>query len=146
MLKTVFFNKQQKGSPWTNSFAKAEKWVNGQENQRLNFGNIERSNTKWTFVKLSNIEVKVVLDKQPMLGTRPLPDWLSKLAHSRNLCFWRCIAVYKGARPDRSTQAARALAKSYLNLSTAQLNFPKTSLDELDKVERHLNQGKQLLE
>ena len=43
-----------------------------------------------------------------------------------NLCLWCCLAVHRGVRPDRSTQAS---------------DCPKTSLDELDHVERHLNQG-----
>ena len=70
--------------------------------------------------------VKVVLDRQPLLGTGPLPDWLRNLAHSRymltldthkdNLCLWRCIAVHRGSRPDRSTTAAREFAKSFFNL------------------------------
>ena len=59
--------------------------MDGQKNQRMNFGNIKRPNTKWVFVKFSNIEVKVVLDNQPMLGTGPLPDWLRNLAHSRKM-------------------------------------------------------------
>ena len=50
------------------SFAEAERRLNEQENQQLNFDNIERPNTKYTFVNFSNIEVKVVLDNQPMLG------------------------------------------------------------------------------
>ena len=104
-LRMVFY-KQQKGSPWINNFAEAERWVNEQENNRLNLDNIERPNTKWTFVTFSNIDVKAVLDNQPRLGTGPLPDWLRNLAHSckmfsldtfrDNLCLWRCIAVCKG--------------------------------------------------
>jgi len=72
-LRMVFF-KQQKGSTWINNFGEAERWVNEEENKRLNVDNIERPNTKWTFVKFSSIEVKAVLDNQPMLGTGPLPD------------------------------------------------------------------------
>lgn len=72
-MKMVYY-KQRKGSPWINSFAETEKLVNGEEKQRLNPDNIERPNTKWTFVELSNIQVKVVLDRQPMLGTGPYPD------------------------------------------------------------------------
>ena len=62
------------------------------------------------------------------MGTGPLPDWLHKLAHAArgqamvtldtyqdNLCLWRCR-----------------------NMLT---NCPKTSLDELEKVEMHLNKG-----
>ena len=148
-LRMVFY-KQQKGSPWINNFAEAERWVNEEENKRLALDNIERPNTKWTFIKFSNIEIKAVLDNQPMLDTGPLPDWLRNLAHGRkmfsldtfrdNLCFWRCIAVHQGARPDRCTNAAKQLAKGFLKLE----NVPKTSLDELEKVQVYLNQGKQV--
>ena len=61
-----------------------------------------------------------------------------------NLCPWHCIAVHRGARPDRSTQAARGLVKSFFKLGTAPNDFPKTSLDELDRVERHINKGQPL--
>ena len=147
-----FFYKQQKGSPWINNFAEAERWVNEEENKRLNLDNIERPNTKWTFIKFSNIEVKAVLGNQPMLGTGPLPDWLRNLAHGRkmvsldtfgdNFRVWRCIAVYRGARPDRCTQEAKQLVNGFFKPHLV----PKTSLDELDKAEGYLNKGKQLCE
>ena len=58
-LKIVYFH-QQKGSPWFQNLKDAEKWLNDQENRRLNIDNIKRPNTKWTFVKFENIEVKAV--------------------------------------------------------------------------------------
>ena len=150
-LRMVFY-KQQKGSPWINNFSEAERWVNEQEIRRLNLDSIERPNTKWTFVKFSNIEVKAVLDNQPLLGTGPLPDWLRNLAHGRkmfsldtfpdNLCLWQCIAVYQGVRPDHCTQTARQLARGFLKSEIVL----RTSLDQLDKVERYLNRRKQLHE
>ena len=150
-LRMVFY-KQQKGSLWMNDFAEAERWVNEQENNRLNLDNIERPNTKWTFIKFSNFELKAVLDSQPMLGTGPLPDWLRNLAHGRkmvsldtfrdNMCVWRFIAVFQGARPDRCTQSARQLARGFFKLDIV----PRTCLDELGKVEGYLNKGKQLRE
>ena len=150
-LRMVYY-KQQRGSPWINNFAEAGRWVNEQENNRLNLDNIERPNTKWTFIKFSNIEVKAVLDNQPMLGTGPLPDWLRNLAHGRkmfsldnfgdNLCLWRCIAVYRGSRPDRCTQLARRLARGFFKSDIV----PRTCLGELDKVEQYLNKEKQLRE
>ena len=149
-LRMVFY-KQQKGSPWMNDFAEAVRWVNGQENDRLNLDNIERPNTKWTFIKFSNIEVKAVLDNQPMLGTGSLPDGPRNLAHGHkmvsldtfrdNMCVWRCIAVFQGAHPDRCTQSAR-LARGFFKSDIVQ----RTCLDELDKVEGYLNKGKQLRE
>ena len=151
-LRMVYY-KQQRGSPWINNFAEAERWMNEQENNRLNLDNIERPNTKWTFIKFSNIEVKAVLDNQPMLGTGPLPDWLRNLARGGhqmvsldnfgdNLCLWCCIAVYRGARPDRCTQSARRLARGFFKSDTV----PRTCLGELDKVEQYLNKEKQLQE
>ena len=150
-LRMVFY-KQIKGSPWVNNFAEAEIWLNEQENNRLSLDNIERPDTKWTFIKFSNIEVKAVIDRRPMLGTGPLPDWLRNLAHGRkmvsldtygdDMCLWRCIAVYKGARPDRCTKLARQLARGFFQNDIV----PRTSLDELDKVEGYLNKGKQLRE
>ena len=59
-----------------------------------------------------------------------------------NLCLWCCIAVYKGARPDRCTQAAKWIARGFFKSDLV----PRTSLYELDKVERYLNKGKQLFE
>ena len=151
-LRMVFY-KQQRGSPWINNFAEAERWVNEQENKRLNNDNIERPNSKWTFIKFSNIEVKAVLDNQPMLGTGPLPDWLRNLARGGHqmvsldnfgddLCLWRCIAVYRGSRPDRCTQLARRLARGFFKSDIVS----RTCLGELDKVEQYLNKEKQLRE
>ena len=45
------FYKQQKGSPWINNFADAERWVNEQENKRLNLDNIECPNAKCVVMK-----------------------------------------------------------------------------------------------
>ena len=141
------------GSPWFERLSEAEKWLSERETVRLDPDNINRPDTKWVFVSHFNVAVKVVLDQQPLLGTGLLPDSLRNLARGRvglmvaldtyqdNLCLWRCIAVHRGARPDRSTTAARELAKSFFELRTTPNDCPKTSLDELDRVERHLNQG-----
>ena len=83
-----------------------------------------------------------------MLGTGPLPDWLRNLAQSREMfsldtfSLWRCIAVYKGVRPDRCTQAANWIARGFFKSELVLRN----SVDELDKVEGYLNRGKQLFE
>ena len=137
------------GSPWFERFSEAEKWLSEREKVRLDPDNINRPDTTWVFENHFNVDIKVVLDRQPLLGTGPLPDWLRNLAHSRymlaldtykdNLCLWRCIAVHRGSRPDRSTTAARELAKSFFNLIATPQDCQKTSLDELDEVEKHLN-------
>jgi len=105
------------------------------------------------FESFFNVDLKVVIDRQLLVGTGPLPDWLRNLARGRggpmvaldtykdDLCLWRCIAVHRGARVHRSTKEARNLAQSFYKLETIPANFAKMSLDELDKVETHLNQG-----
>ena len=140
------------GSPWMNKLEEAEKWLSEKETNRLDSDSINRPTTKWVFVSHFNVDVKVVLDRQPLMGTGPLPDWLRNLARGNhamvaldtyqdNLCLWRCIAVYRGSRPDRSTKVAQALAKSFFKLRNMPTNCSKTSLDELEKVEMHLNKG-----
>ena len=146
---TVIVYYINKGSPWFNNFSDTEKWLSEREKVRLDFDNIERPNTKWVFEAYFNVDAKVILDRQPLLGTGPLPDWLRNLSHSRNmvaldtfkdnLCLWRCIAIHRGSRPDRSTTAARELAKGFFNLKAIPQDCRKTCLDELDEVEKHLN-------
>ena len=148
---TVIYYYQNKGSPWMKAYGEAENWLSKMEAIRLDADSIERPNTKWIFEGHFNVDMKVVLDRQPLMGTGPLPDWLRNLAHSRsmvtldtyrdNLCLWRCIAVHKGARPDRSTKVAQGLAKSFFKLRNMPTDCSKTSLDELEKVEMHLNKG-----
>ena len=148
---TIIFYYQNKGSPWMNTYGEEENWLINMEAKRLDADSIERPNTKWIFEGHFNADVKVVLDRQPLMGTGPLPNWLRNLAHTRsmvaldtyrdNLCLWRCIALHKGARPDRSTKAAQGLAKSFFKLRDTPTNCVKTSLDKLEKVEMHLNKG-----
>ena len=79
-------------------------------------GTTSRPSTKWGFAGFELLDVKAVLDRQPLVGMGPLPVWLRNLAHSHqmvaldtfqdNMCLWRCIAVHQGVRADRSTVAA----------------------------------------
>ena len=144
----------EKRSQRMKKLEEVEKWLKEKETARLEPDNIERPDTKWVFDHFFAVDVRVVLDRQPLLGTGPLPDWLRKQAktgqkqamvaldsYRDNLCLWRCIAVHKGARSDRSTEAARNLAKSFFKLREPPINCVKTSLDELEKVEMHLNTG-----
>ena len=151
---TIIFYYQNKGSPWMKAYGEAENWLSKMEAKRLDTDSVERPDTKWIFEGHFNVDAKVVLDRQPLMGTGPLPDWLRNRAHAArgqamvaldtyrdNLCLWRCIAVHKGARADRSTKAAQDLAKSFFKLRNTPTDCAKTSLDELEKVEMHLNKG-----
>ena len=149
-----YYQNPKLGSPWINKLEDAEKWLRERESERLEVDRIERPDTKWIFDHYFAVDVKVVLDRQPLMGTGQLPDWLRNRAHAArgqamvaldtyrdNLCLWRCIAVHRGARPDRSTKVAQGLAKSFFKLRDTPTDCPKTSLDELEKVEMHLNKG-----
>ena len=114
----IIYYQQTKGSPWIKKSSKAEKWLKEQEEKRLEVDNIERPSTKWVFKGFYKVELKVVLDRQPLMGTGPLPDWLRNLAHGRsmvaldtyqdNLCLWRRMVVHRGTLPHRSTKGARS--------------------------------------
>ena len=144
------FYQSEKGSRRINKLEDAKNWIREKEAERLEVDTIERPNTKWIFDHFFAVDVRVLIDRKPLMGTGPLPDWLRNLARGNhamvtldtyrdNLCLWRCIAVHKGARPDRSTEAARGLAKSFFKLRETPTNCEKTSLDEIEKVEMHLN-------
>ena len=147
----IVYYSNPKGSQWFNKLEDAGQWLSCQEELRLDLERVERPNMKWVFENFFNVDLKVVLDRLPLVGTGPLPDWLRNLSHGRamvtldtykdNLCLWRCIAVHRGARTDHCTKEARSLAQSFYKLNTISKNFGKTSLDELDKVEAHLNEG-----
>jgi len=147
----IVFYSNPKSSQWFNKLENAEKWLITQEELRLDNERVERPSTKWVFENFFNVDVKVVLDRQPLVGTGPLPDWLRNLAHSQlmvsldvyngNLCLWRCLAVHRGAHTDCCTKVVQRLAQSFYKLDAIPPNFRKTSLDELDKVEAHLNEG-----
>ena len=147
---------KNEGSPWMKRLEDAREWLEAREAERLDYDD-EGPNTKWFPEEHFKIEVKIVQDQNAsLLGTGRLPDWLRNLSHSRamvaldnyedNLCLWRCIAVYHGSDPERSTRVARSLAKAYFNLAKTPKDVAKTPLDELAEVERHLNQGKPLEE
>ena len=143
-----YYQNSKSGSPWINKLKDAEKWLRERESERLEVERIERPNTKWVFDHYFAVDVKVVLDREPLMGTGPLPDWLRGKhgmvaldTYRDNMCLWRCIAVHRGARPDRSTKVAQGLAKSFFKLRNTPTNCTKTSLDELEKVEMHLNKG-----
>jgi len=142
----MLFHKNLWGSPTliTNLDA-AREWLQKKDESRLNIVKIERPNTKWSFAGCLQVEVKAVLTKQPMLGNGQLPDWLRNNmgicaldGYNDNLCLFRCLAVHRGARPDRCTEKAKQLAgKFYFNDERHRPEvYQKIKLNELKKVEK----------
>ena len=133
----ILYYKNSGGSPWIHHLSKAEAWLKEKEEACVTIDNIESPGTKWAFKGFSDVNVKAVLDQQPLLGTGSLPDWLCNLVRRQEgpmvaldtywdkLRLWRCIAVHRGTRPDLSRQAARELAKSFFNSEPRQTTAQK---------------------
>ena len=51
------------------------------EKDRLYLDKVNRPSTKWEFEAFFSVDLKVVLDWAPLLGTASLPKWLRNLAH-----------------------------------------------------------------
>ena len=85
-------------SPLFQRISDASAWLREKEGERESEP-LLFPNTKWRFVEFKTVDLKVVYDREPLLGARKLPQWLSNQAHSRatvaldeyddNLCVWR---------------------------------------------------------
>ena len=62
------------------------------------------------------------------------------------LCLWCCIAVHRGARPDRCTREVRALGNTFWEKQPTARDAPPVPLQIFHKVENFLNNGKPLAE
>jgi hypothetical protein len=134
----------------------ARQWLEAQDDKRLADAVSNRPNTKYVFQRWVQVEVKAVLTNQPLLGCGPLPDWLRNKrglyaldTYDDNLCMFRCIAVHQGARTDRCTERAEALAsvywRQYLGLLPGQRpnikDFLKIHLGLLESVDKNFKLG-----
>ena len=64
-------------SPWFPKLSKTKEWLEKQEELRLQGAKIERPNTKWVFQGQMLVDLKVILDRQPLqIGLGRLPDWI----------------------------------------------------------------------
>ena len=133
-------------NPWKERLSKTKEWLTTQEELRLQGEKINRPNTKWVFQKHLFIDVKVILDRQPLqIGLGRLPDWIrnkrefiSLDTFNDNLCIFRCMAVHRGANKQFNTRRARELAQSFF------ADYPKLPFitsQQFDLLEKHFKQG-----
>ena len=84
------------------------------------FDQINRPDTKWKIVNISNITFYINHLKDASLGAPvDLPDYimnnhgLRNVSAGDNLCFFRCLAVHRGANPHWCEKAAKKLFRKY---------------------------------
>ena len=84
------------------------------------FDKINRPDTKWKIVNITNITFYVNHLKDAPLGAPvDLPHYiinnhdLRNVSASDNLCFFRCLAVHRGADPRKCEKAAKKLFRAY---------------------------------
>ena len=154
-----FYYTNTPASPWLNKLSESRDWLEVLEESRLQ-GQVKRPNTKWVFERAVSVDLKAVLDRQPLqIGRGCLPDWLrnkrgvvSLDQYEDCLCLFRCLAVYEGSRPDRCARRTRQLAQSFF---ADHPNFrpppplprgnrfeqPPLGVDKFDWFEQHFKQG-----
>ena len=133
-------------SPWFPKLSKTKEWLTKQEELRLQGEKINRRSTKWVFQKHLFIDVKVILDRQPLqIGLGRLPDWIGNKrevisidTYNDNLCIFRCLAVIRGANKQFNSRKARELAKSFFP-AYPKLPFITSKLFHL--LEKHFKQA-----
>ena len=84
------------------------------------FEKINRPDSKWKVVDIPNITFYINHLKDAPLGAPiSLPDYiinnhgLRNVSSSDNLCFFRCLAVHRGADPRRCENTAKNLFRAY---------------------------------
>ena len=110
-----------RNSPRMARLSQTKEWLEDQEALCLQGALLERPDTKWTFQRHLFVDLKAILDRQPLqIGVGRLPAWLrnkhdvlSLDTYNDNLCLFRCIAVHQGAHKRDNTRKSRELAQSF---------------------------------
>ena len=108
-------------SPWFSKLSQTKAWLQEQEELRLQGEKINRPNTKWVFESTVFVDLKVILERQPLqIGLGRLPDWLrnkreviSLDTYNDDFCIFQCIAVHQGAHIQDNIRRTRELARSF---------------------------------
>ena len=109
---------------------------------------IQRPDTKWVFEEFVSVDLKAVLDRQPLqIGLGLLPAWLRNKHqvvaldnYDDSLCLFRCMAVFAGARPDKNARLTQTLAQSFFQWHPKLYPGP-IPVNKLYWVEKHFQIG-----
>ena len=157
--RPLFWYANVPASPWLNKLSESKAWLEAMEETRLQ-GNVQRPDTSWVFERVVSVDLKAILDRQPLrIGRGRLPDWLrnkhaviSLDQHEDYFCLFRCLAVHEGSTAHRCVRRTQELVRSFFdaqpNLSPPPpLNMgdrvvqPPIAVDKLYWVEKHFQQG-----
>ena len=135
-------------SHWFSKLSETKEWLQEKEELRLQGEKIDRPNTKWVFESTVFVDLKIILDRQPLqIGLGRLPDWLrnkreviSLDTFNADLCIFRCIAVHQGAHIRDNIRRTRELARSFFGGNPKPCGNVIT-LQHFHLLERHFKQG-----
>ena len=75
-------------------------------------------------VIFKHVQIRLVASNEPLMGYRPLPDWLRDKCciyaidtFDDNLCVWRCFAIYKGHVRGEKNQVEKRNCRAALDLA-----------------------------
>ena len=134
-----------RNSPWMARLSQTKEWLENQGALRLQGALLERPDTNWTFQRHLFIDLKAILDRQPLqIGVGRLPVWLrnkhdvlSLNTYNDDLCLFRCIAVHQGAHKRDNTRKSRELAQSFFGKYR---NLNGITLKQFKLLEKHFQQ------
>ena len=120
----MFWFQDRQKSPWFATHGDAQAWLERQEEGRLGTENIKPPSTKFVFEKHLSVQIKIILDQQPLqVGEGCLPNWLRTKKglialdnFDDNLCVFRCLAVHRGAGKQHNLRKTRKLAREFFTL------------------------------
>ena len=103
--------------------------------------NISRTDTKWKIYQATNILFFVHdLKNAPLGGDLQLPDYikfnrgLANVSGENDLCFFRCLAVFKGANPRRCETVCKELFSHFCSKYPVDV-FPGIDFNDLPQIE-----------
>ena len=109
-------------------------------------------------VMFKHVQIRLVASNEPLMGCRPLTDWLRKGrciystdTFDDNFCAWRFLAIYKRKDIQKDTEfvtrVALNLAREYYgDTKLKRNNLRPTKLVDFDGIARHHNLNVMLYE
>ena len=103
--RPLFWYTNVPASPWMNRLSESKAWLEALEESRLQ-GNVQRPDTKSVFDRAVSVDLKAILDRQPLrIGLGRLPAWLrnKKRGHLLGRLRGRALCFPLHSGPSRSS-------------------------------------------